>query len=236
MVLQGFISSAQCLGTLTGMAISILAQLTCLGQATASCCCCHEPTLPSEAKLQSLTVHKQHLISVAFAVQAPAVRQGLFELHVMDFLLHEISLDAELQLAMAVPLSSTAASAASPAPRSPGPTAVMSAMDTKASSPQSPGMHASLIMAESDAASSRLDATSHKASFRKSSSRIRLPALPPDSTRSPKISARHPSQGPGRPFEAGPASPKLPPGFVSTGDLEEDMQQLMGIESQVWRL
>ena len=44
-------------------------------------------------------------------VQASSVRQHLYELHIMDFLIHAISLEAELQLSTAVPLSSTATSA-----------------------------------------------------------------------------------------------------------------------------
>jgi len=78
---------------------------------------------------------------------------------------------------------------------------------------------------------------SHKESFGKLSSRLRLPSLPPNSTRSPKISAGHPELDSGvasvKAAEAGSVRQKLPQDFVSKGDLEEDMQQLLEMDSQV---
>ena len=151
-------------------------------------------------------------------MQVEVVRQHLYELRVMDFLIRNIGLEAELNLATAVPLSSTVTSAASPAPPSTDPNAAMTAMTPSSLSP------------------SRYD-MSHKEPFGKLSSRLRLPSLPPNSTRSPKISAGHPrlDSGPAlvKPAEAGSARQKLPPDFVSKGDLEEDMQQLLEMDSQV---
>ncbi len=136
----------------------------------------------------------------------------------MDFLIGNISLEAELNLATAVPLSSTVTSAASPAAPSTDPIAATPAMTPSSFNP------------------SRYD-MSHKEPFEKLSSRLQLPALPPNSARSPKIAAGHPGLDSGlalvKPAEAGSARQKLPPDFVSKGDLEEDMQQLLEMDSQV---
>ncbi len=151
-------------------------------------------------------------------MQVEVVRQHLYELRIMDFLIRNIGLEAELNLATAVPLSSTVTSAASPAPPSTDPNAAMTAMTPSSLSP------------------SRYD-MSHKEPVGKLSSRLRLPSLPPNSTRSPKISAGQPWLDSGlalvKTAEAGSARQKLPPDFVSKGDLEEDMQQLLEMDSQV---
>ena len=152
-------------------------------------------------------------------MQAKVVRQRLYELRVMDFLMRNINLEAELDLATAVPLSSTVTSVASPAPPSTDPIAA-----TTATTPSS-------------LSHSRYD-MSHKESYGKLSSRLRLPSLPPNSTRSPKISAGHPGLDSGlalvKTAEAGSARQRFPPDFVSKGDLEEDMQQLLEMDSQVY--
>lgn len=151
-------------------------------------------------------------------MQAEVVRQHLYELCVMDFLIRNIGLEAELHLATAVPLSSTVTSADSPAPPSTDP------------------IGATTAMTPASLSHSRYD-MSHKESFGKLSSILRLPSLPPNSTRSPKISAGHPGQDSGlalaKAAKAGSARQKLPPHFVSKGDLEEDMQQLLEMDSQV---
>jgi len=149
-------------------------------------------------------------------VQAEVVRQHLYGLGVMDFLIRNINLEAELNLATAVPLSSFVTS--------------------PDSAPNTDSIAATTAMTASLLSPSRYD-MSHKESFGKLSSRLRLPSLPPNSTRSPKISAGHPrlDSGPAlvKPAEAGSARQKLPPDFVSKGDLEEDMQQLLEMDSQV---
>ena len=154
-----------------------------------------------------------------YRVQAEIVRQHLYELRVMDLLIRNIGLEAELNLATAVPLSSTVTSAHPPAPPSIDPIAATTAMTPSSLS------HIGYEM-------------SHKESFGKLSSRLRLPSLPPNSTRSPKISAGHPGLDSGlalvKAAEAGSARQKLPPDFVSKGDLEEDMQQLLEMDSQVY--
>ena len=160
-------------------------------------------------------------------VQASSVRQHLYELHIMDFLIRAISLEAELQLSTAVPLSSTATSA--DLPQSAGHCAAPSALAAKAS-PLSP-------MTQTDAALVRLDSASQKPTFSKLSSRLRLPSLPSDSIRSPKISAGYPDKGPGlgsaRQLGFEMDDHKMPPGFVSSGDLQEDMHLLAALESEV---
>lgn len=98
------------------------------------------------------------------------------------------------------------------------------------SSPLSP-------MTQTDAASVRLDSASQKPIFSRLSSRLRLPSLPSDSIRSPKISAGYPDKGPGlgsaRQLGFEVDDHKMPPGFVSSGDLQEDMHLLADFDSEV---
>lgn len=149
-------------------------------------------------------------------MQAEVVRQHLYGLGVMDFLIRNINLEAELNLATAVPLSSFVTS--------------------PDSAPNTDSIAATTAMTASLLSPSRYD-MSHKESFGKLSSRLRLPSLPPNSTRSPKISAGHPELDSGvasvKAAEAGSVRQKLPQDFVSKGDLEEDMQQLLEMDSQV---
>lgn len=157
-------------------------------------------------------------------MQVQAVRQELYELQLMDFLLRAISLEADLHLTTAVSLSSNIPSADSPAPQRTGQSATScarpAAVDASVSTPAPASYSAP-----------------QKASFRKSSSRLRLPSLPPDSSRSPKISARYSGAGSSlvstRAAEPDTDRQRLPLGFVSQGDLEEDMQQLLEMGSQV---
>ncbi|KAA6425220.1 MAG: dual specificity catalytic domain containing, partial [Trebouxia sp. A1-2] len=168
---------------------------------------------------EDLQFSRQHLAALQALAKhkAEVVRQHLYELCVMDFLIRNIGLEAELHLATAVPLSSTVTSADSPAPPSTDP------------------IGATTAMTPASLSHSRYD-MSHKESFGKLSSILRLPSLPPNSTRSPKISAGHPGQDSGlalaKAAKAGSARQKLPPHFVSKGDLEEDMQQLLEMDSQ----
>ncbi|KAL0020662.1 hypothetical protein WJX79_004334 [Trebouxia sp. C0005] len=130
---------------------------------------------------EDLQFSRQHLAALQALAKhkAEVVRQHLYELCVMDFLIRNIGLEAELHLATAVPLSSTVTSADSPAPPSTDP------------------IGATTAMTPASLSHSRYD-MSHKESFGKLSSILRLPSLPPNSTR----------------------------------DLEEDMQQLLEMDSQ----
>ncbi|DBB02952.1 TPA: hypothetical protein ACH3X1_013548 [Trebouxia sp. C0004] len=168
---------------------------------------------------EDLQLSRQHLAALQALAKhkAEVVRQHLYELCVMDFLIKKIGLEAEMNLTTAVPLSSTVTSTDSPAPPSTDTVAATTAMT------------ASLLN------SSRYD-MSHKESFGKLSSRLRLPSLPPNSTRSPRISAGHhmldSSLALLKAAEAGSVRQTFPPDFVSKGDLEEDMQQLLEMDSQ----
>lgn len=166
-------------------------------------------------------------------MQSPAVRQQLLHLHAMDFLIQQVSLEAELQMNVSVPLSSTGPT------DSPG-------LHSASAQPSSCSVHTSALRQTSqpdaapgihNATVSSMEAQPQRASYRSSSSRLRLPALPPVSARSPRISARYPGL-PANGVAPKVAQPSLdglrmPAGFVSTGDLEEDTQQLLEMDSEV---
>ena len=169
-------------------------------------------------------------------MQSPAVRQQLLHLHAMDFLIQQVSLEAELQMNVSVPLSSTATTAPTDSPglqsasAQPSSCSVRTSALRQTSQPDAaPGIHNATV--------SSMEAQPQRASYRSSSSRLRLPALPPVSARSPRISARYPGL-PANGVAPKVAQPSLdglrmPAGFVSTGDLEEDTQQLLEMDSQV---
>lgn len=193
-------------------------------------------------------------------MQIAAVRQQLLELNLMSFLIQQVSLEAELQMNTSMPVSSTPTTA---------PTS-SSGFHSVAAQPSScPARTSGLVLtSQPDAVTAvhnvpvgSLQPQSQGALHRKSSSRLRLPALPPGSARSLRGSARGPRARGGAAQAVGPSgsapSPrisarysggtamataaeepswgglKLPAGFVSTGDLEEDTQRLLEMESEV---
>ena len=181
----------------------------------------------------------------------------------MSFIIQQVSLEAELQMNVSEPVSSTPTTAPTNS----------SGFHSAAAQPSScPARTLGLLHnSQPDAAAdtvpaSTLEPRPQRASYRSSSSRLRLPALPPGSARSPRISARYPglqasggaakavepsgsarsprisARYPGLQASGGPAKAvdpssgglKLPAGFVSTGDLEEDTQQLLEMDSEVY--
>ena len=78
---------------------------------------------------------------------------------------------------------------------------------------------------------------SERASHRQSTSRLRLPALPPGTARSPRILAGYSGldapELPAKVAQPGLGGFQVPPGFVSSGDLEEDIQQLLEMDGEV---
>ena len=160
----------------------------------------------------------------------------------MDFLMQEIGLEAELQLGTSVPISSKATTAELPAPPSTG---HISVQTPTASTPLKTAVSPASAPGTGTGTSDQLDSVLQKASARKSSSRIRLPALSQEATSSPRISARFPARdgyaasardgyaSSARSVLAGPVDQLLPDGFVASGDLEEDAQRLMDMESEV---
>lgn len=169
-------------------------------------------------------------------VQIPAVRQQLLELNAMSFLIQQVGLEAELQMTVSEPLSSTTTAA---------PTTASESHDAAAQPSSCPaGTSGSLHNSQPDAAAgkhkvpiSSSQPHSQRASYRSSTSRLRLPALPPGSARSPRISARYPgldaSGGAAKAVEPSWGGLQLPAGFLSAGDLEEDTQQLLEMGSEV---
>ena len=177
-------------------------------------------------------------------VQIPAVRQQLLELNAMSFLIQQLSLESKLQMNVSVPVSSTPTTA---------PTNASGFHDAAAQPSSCPARPSGLLQPDAPAGihkvpASSLEPESHRTSFRSLSSRLRLPALPPGSARSPRISARYPGlqagSGAAKAVEPSGSAPspiisarspglQLPAGFVSTGDLEEDTQQLLDMGSEV---
>lgn len=182
----------------------------------------------------------------------------------MTFLIKQVSLEAELQLNVSMPVSSTPSTAPTNA------SGLHNAAAQPSSSPActSDLLHSSQLDAAAGihkAPASSLEPHPQRASYRSSSSRLRLPALPPGSARSPRISARYPglhvgggaahavepsgsarsprtsarypgldtSGGAAKEVEPASGRMQLPAGFVSTGDLEEDTQQLLEMGSEV---
>lgn len=153
----------------------------------------------------------------------------------MSFLIQQVSLEAELQMNVSEPVSSTPTTAPTNS----------SGFHSAAAQPSScPARTFGLLQSsQPDAAADKVPTSSleprpQRASYRSSSSRLRLPALPPGSARSPRISARYPglqaSGGAAKEVEPSSGGLTLPAGFVSTGDLEEDTQQLLEMDSEVY--
>ena len=189
-------------------------------------------------------------------MQSPAVQQQLLDMHAMDFLTQQVSLEAEVQMGTSLPVSSTATAPPTNSLRQqPTPVPALALTSPTSSLPARPlaelelGAQSSSSMSQStvqDLASgvqnkplSSLEPDSQNRSYRKSTSRLRLPALPPGTARSLLISARFPGPDASGALSGEADSTatgyKVPPGFVSTGDLEEDAQQLLELESEVWQ-
>lgn len=170
-------------------------------------------------------------------MQGPAARQQLYDLRAMDFLIQQVSLEAELHMVVSLPVSSTPTTA--PIETS----GLHSAAAQPTSCPfRTPGLLQSSRQATApgvpQATVGSLGPQPPKASYRSPSSRLRLPALAPGSARSPRISARYLGlQANGDAFKGAELPPldrvTMPAGFVSTGDLEEDTQQLLEMDSEV---
>lgn len=149
----------------------------------------------------------------------------------MTFLIQQVSLEAELQLNVSLPVSSTPTTAPTNA----------SGLHNAAAQPSSRPARTSGLLPDAAAGhkvlASNLEPHSQRASYRSSSSRLRLPALLPGSARSPRISAScHGLQAAGgaaKAVEPSAGGLQLPAGFVCTGDLEEDTQQLLEMVSEV---
>lgn len=189
---------------------------------------------------------------VLLCMQMPAVRQQLVELNLMSFLIQQVSLEAELQMTVSMPVSSTPTTAP---PSSSGLRSV-TAQPSSCPARTSGLLHTSqpdAIPGDQKVSVGTLERESQGASYRRSSSRLRLPALPPGSARSPRVSVRGPG-GATKAIEPSGSAPsprisarysggsatakaaaglKLPASFVSTGDLEEDTQRLLEMESEV---
>ena len=168
-------------------------------------------------------------------MQVPAVRKQLLELHAMDFTVQQISLEAELQMNVSMPVSSTATTAIA---ESPGPQHAVSQAPSRLSCPSlPPSTQPETAPSTYTASLSSTKPASERAPHRQSTSRLRLPALPPGTARSPRIAAEYSGLGasgvPAKAPEAGLGGFKVPPGFVSSGDLEEDIQQLLEMDSEV---
>ena len=169
-------------------------------------------------------------------LQSPAVRQQLLDLHAMDFLIQQVSLEADLHMNVSLPVSSPATTTA--------PTETSRLLSAAAQPSLCPSRPSGFLQTSRPASTPGVaDATAEppqsNTSYRRSSSRLRLPALPPGTARSPRISARYQGlQANGgtasRVAEPALGGANMPAGFVSTGDLEEDTQQLLEMESEVY--
>lgn len=200
-------------------------------------------------------------VYIFLCMQIPAVRQQLLELNFMSFLVQQVSLEAGLQMNVSMPVSSTPTTA---------PTSASGVHSVAAQPSSCPACTSGLLHTSQPEAVTgvhkvpvgSLEPQSQRASYR--SSRLRLPALPPGSARSPRVSARglQARVGAAKAVEPSGSAPSprisarynssggtvttkaadeppsrgglnLPAGFVSTGDLEEDTQRLLEMESEV---
>lgn len=167
---------------------------------------------------------------LSLGMQSPAVRQQLLDLHAMDFLIQQVSLEADLQMNVSLPVSPPATTTTGPIE-----TSGLHHATAQPSSCPSGSLQSSRLPGVPEASA---EPPPSNPSYRRSSSRLRLPALPPGTARSPTISARYPGlqANGGAAFRLGELAlgrVNLPAGFVSTGDLEEDTQQLLEMESEV---
>lgn len=176
------------------------------------------------------------IMTLLLGMQSPAVRQQLLDLRAMDFLIQQVSLEADLHMNVSLPVSP-------PATTTTGPTEISglhSAAVQPSSCPSRPSgsLESSRLPTIPGVPEATAEPPPWTTSYRRSSSRLRLPALPPGTARSPRISARYPGlqangSAASRVGEPALGRVNMSAGFVSTGDLEEDTQQLLEMESEV---